>query len=302
LDPSGEAIFNAPRKRVRAIAPGTAYQVHSILAEYMEKGQGKEAAAVAGLPEFPVAGRPGTAYGFTDTYFLGYTESVTCGVWVGFDKPTRIFRGAFGKDLALPIWTKIMAAAVKTYPPRPIAQPPGLQTVEICRSSGLLATPRCQPKTQAVSTDPDTRAGNVYKELATSEQIPKIPCDIHGGGIRAYDREFNQEDWPRAATAIDLTKIRPVAVTSPALTGYNDVYRSVRPGEEAVNDDSIPVAKAIAVNVTPPAGEATANALPVEAPPGGIEIRRAEPVDSQAPPMEAPAIEAPAPDPIQFFQ
>jgi penicillin-binding protein 1A len=161
-DPAGETIFNAPRKRLRALAPGPTYQVHSILSEYMQQGQGKEAAAVAGLPEFPVAGRPGTAYGFTDTYFVGYTQAVTCGVWVGFDKPTRIFRGAFGKDLALPIWAKIMAATVKTYPPRPIAQPPGLQTVEICRSSGLLATPRCQPKTQTVSTNPAPRAGSVY--------------------------------------------------------------------------------------------------------------------------------------------
>lgn len=297
-DPSGETIFDAPRKRLRALAPGPAYQVHSILSEYMEEGQGSIATAQFGLPPIPVAGRPGTAYGFTDTYFVGYTDTVTCGVWVGFDKPTRIYRGAFGKDLALPIWSKIMAAAAKTFPPRPIPQPPGLQTVEICTSSGLLATPRCHPKTQPASTDSASTA--VYKELATSDQLPKIPCDIHGGGIRAYDREFNQEDWPRAAAAIDLSKIRPVAVVSPALIGHNDVYRSVRPGEEAANDDSIPVAKAIPVNL---ASDSTQPPVPVEAPPGGVEVRRAEPVQSSdAPPMEAPALEAPAPDPIQFFQ
>jgi membrane carboxypeptidase/penicillin-binding protein len=297
-DPSGKTIYNAPRKRLRVLAPGPTYQVHSILSEYMEQGQGRAATSQFGLPPVPVAGRSGTAYGFTDTYFLGYTDTVTCGVWVGFDKPTRIFRGAFGKDLALPIWSKIMSAAVKTYPPRPVTRPPGLQTVEICRSSGLLATPRCQPKTQSVSTAP--ASSSVYKELATSEQLPKIPCDIHGGGIRAYDREFNQEDWPRAASAIDLTKIRPVAVISPALIGHNDVYRSIRPGEEAVNDDSIPVAKAIPVNQTPDSTQPPAPAL---APPGGVEVRRAEAVESSnAPPMEAPALEAPVPDPIQFFQ
>ena len=299
-DSDGQIIFNAPRKRYRAISPTAAYQVHSILSEYMEKGQGVAATSLFGLPAIPVAGKSGTAYGFTDTYFVGYTNKITCGVWVGFDKPTKIFRGAFGKDLALPIWAKIMAASLKSFPPAPIEQPPGLQTVEICRSSGLLATPRCQPKTSA---NPDAAASSepvssVYKELASADQLPKIPCDIHGGGIRSYTQDFEQEDWPRAASAIDLTKIRPIAVVSPALTGYNDIYRSVRPGEGADNDDSVPVAKAIPVNDAPPAAEAVDSSLQ---PSGEIEIRRAEPVNSTPDAFEAPALEASPPDPIQFF-
>ena len=298
----GKTIFNAPRKRYSAISPTAAYQVHTILAQYMEEGQGAAARKLFGLPEIPVGGKSGTAYGFTDTYFVGYSNRVTCGVWVGFDKPTKIFRGAFGKDLAFPIWAKIMAASVKSFPPAQVDQPPGLQTVEICRSSGLLATPRCQPKSSpnpapaSTGVTESTNTNSVYKELATAEQLPKIPCDIHGGGIRSYTQEFEQEDWPRAASAIDLTKIRPVAVVSPALTGYNDIYRSVRPGEGIENDDSVPVAKAIPVNVAPPAAEAA-----TQPPAGEIEIRRAEPVNSGAPPFEAPALEAAPPDPIQFF-
>lgn len=300
----GQTIFNAPRKRYSAISPTASYQVHTILSQYMEEGQGAAAHSLFGLPAIPVAGKSGTAYGFTETYFVGYTNRVTCGVWVGFDKPTKIFRGAFGKDLALPIWAKIMAASVKSYPPAPINQPPGLQTVEVCRSSGLLATPRCLPKSSANSVPDQTgepepdKTASVYKELASEDQIPKIPCDIHGGGIRSYTREFEEEDWPRAASAVDLTKIRPVAVVSPALTGYNDIYRSVRPGEGVENDDSVPVAKAIPVNVAPPAAEAVGAP---QSPAGEIEVRRAEPVNSSAQPLEAPALEAAPPDPIQFF-
>ena len=300
----GQTIFNAPRKRYSAISPTASYQVHTILSQYMEEGQGAVARSLFGLPAIPVAGKSGTAYGFTETYFVGYTNRVTCGVWVGFDKPTKIFRGAFGKDLALPIWAKIMAASVKSYPPAPINQPPGLQTVEVCRSSGLLATPRCLPKSSANSVPDQTgepepdKTASVYKELASEDQIPKIPCDIHGGGIRSYTREFEEEDWPRAASAVDLTKIRPVAVVSPALTGYNDIYRSVRPGEGVENDDSVPVAKAIPVNVAPPAAEAVGAP---QSPAGEIEVRRAEPVNSSAQPFEAPALEAAPPDPIQFF-
>jgi penicillin-binding protein 1A len=297
-EPEGEIIFKAPRKRYRTISPAAAYETHSVMSDFMERGVGSLGRKQFGLGNFPVAGKSGTAYGFTDTYFLGYTNTVTCGVWVGFDKPTKIYRGAFGKDLALPIWSQIMNAAAKSYPPREIERPSGLKEVEICRSSGLLATPRCSAKPADTVTGERPPDSNTYKELATEKQAPTIPCDIHGGGVRTYAREFDEADWPRAATAIDLTKIRPVAVTSPPLVGFNDIYRSVRPGAESENDEDIPVAKAVPVNTPPPASE---SAAPVAILPGEVEIRRAEPVKSQSAPMEQPAIEAPPPAAIDFF-
>ena len=297
-EPEGEIIFKAPRKRYRAISPAAAYETHSVMSDFMERGVGSLGRKQFGLGGFPVAGKSGTAYGFTDTYFLGYTNTVTCGVWVGFDKPTKIYRGAFGKDLALPIWSQIMNAAAQSYPPREIERPSGLKEVEICRSSGLLATPRCSAKQADPVTGERPADANTYKELATEKQAPTIPCDIHGGGVRTYAREFDEADWPRAATAIDLTKIRPVAVTSPPLVGFNDIYRSVRPGAESENDEDIPVAKAVPVNTPPPAPDA---AVPAAILPGEVEIRRAEPVNSQSAPMEQPAIEAPPPAAIDFF-
>jgi len=275
---SGTTIFEAPRKRYRAIAPTAAYQVHTGLVDFMERGNGAAAKKQFGLANIPVAGKAGTAYGFTDTYFIGYTASITCGVWVGFDKPTPIFRGAFGTDLALPIWAQIMNTAARIYPARPVERPPGLAPVSICRSSGLAATPRCGEN-------------NTYTELATDSQIPSIPCDIHSGGIRTYAREFEEADWPRAAAAIDLSRIRPVAVTSPTLVGFNDIYRSVRPGMGMENDDDIPVAKAIAVSPAAPISDA---------PPAEIEVRRAEAVTQPATPLEIPSISLPPPPDIDL--
>ena len=297
-EPEGEIIFKAPRKRYRAISPAAAYETHSVMSDFMERGVGSLGRKKFGLGNFPVAGKSGTAYGFTDTYFIGYTNTVTCGVWVGFDKPTKIYRGAFGKDLALPIWSQIMNASAQSYPPREVERPSGLKEVEICRSSGLLATPRCSAKPADTVTGQRALDANTYKELATEKQAPTIPCDIHGGGVRTYAREFDEADWPRAATAIDLTKIRPVAVTSPPLVGFNDIYRSVRPGAESENDEDIPVAKAVPVNTPPPAAEGAVPAAPAS---GEVEIRRAEPVKSQTAPMEQPAIEAPPPAAIDFF-
>ena len=308
LDTDGSVIYEAPRGMVDAISPEAAFQVHAGLEEIMMRGAGAVAAAEFGLGNFPVAGKSGTAYNFTDTYFFGYTSAVTCGVWVGFDKPTKIYRGAFGKDLALPIWTKIMNVAAKDFPPREFAKPSGLKDVEICRISGLLATPRCLLESTDAQGGISSSRPLSYVEFATEAQVPQIRCDIHGGGVRNYAKQFDEAEWPRAAAAVDLATIRPVAVVAPTLLGFNDVYQSIRPGMGTLEDGSIPVAKAIAVTPEKKEGgpdEASAQtpavAEAVTPPPAAEpEIRKAEslaPLDS---PLDKPVIQLPPPAAMDF--
>jgi membrane peptidoglycan carboxypeptidase len=48
---------------------------------------------------------------------VGYTRSLTCGVWVGFDHPQTIQARGYGAALALPIWVQAMnAAPPQRYP------------------------------------------------------------------------------------------------------------------------------------------------------------------------------------------
>ena len=247
----------------------------------------------------------GTSYNFTDTYFFGYNSSVTCGVWVGFDRPTQIYRGAFGKDLALPIWATIMNVAADELPALKLPRPDTLKAVEICRRSGLLATPRC-----AREGDPEGKEHGTFTEYGTAAQLPKIRCDIHGGGVRNYAREYDKEQWPRAAAAIDLSMIRPVAVVAPTLLGLGDVYASVRPAAERF-DDTIPVARAIPVNAVDgqdadgaaaeTSGKDQAAQAAVAAPAGEPEVRKAEAVRPLDSPLDMPSIQAPTPEPITFY-
>ena len=224
---------------------------------------------------------------------------MTCGVWVGFDRPTRIYRGAFGKDLALPIWAKIMNAAGEEFPAVKLPKPDSLKPVEICRGSGLLATPRCARNGDSPEADEGT-----FTEYGTAAQIPKIRCDIHGGGVRNYAREYDQEGWPRAAAAVDLSTVRPIAVVAPTLLGFNDVYASVKPATER-SDDDIPVARAIAVNPANQqdlaAEELGANLISAGgASVGEPEVRKAEAVRPLDSPLDVPSIQAPTPEPIPF--
>ncbi len=306
LDSDGTVVYEEPHKRVKAISPEAAFQVHAGLAEIMERGPGAIAAGQFGLTASPVGGKSGASYNFMDTYFFGYTSAVTCGVWVGFDRPTKIYRGAFGKDLALPIWTKIINASVKGFPPQPIPKPETLREVEICGITGLLATPRCKLDFKNASAGIASSQPLSYKEFATEAQIPKIPCDVHGGGIRNYTKQFDGTDWPRAASAVDLKTIRPIAVVAPTLLGFNDVYQSIRPGMEIFEEGGIPVAKALPVTPEDKPAEgsdpnATPAALPDAPPPAAEpEVRKAESVQPLDSPLDAPAIQLPPPPSMDF--
>jgi penicillin-binding protein 1A len=176
----------------------------------------------------PAAGKTGTAYDFTDALFAGYDSNFMCTVWAGFDKPQRIYRGAFGRELALPIWVDIMNAAASSYPPREIKRPENLKEIEICSRSGLLATDKCYDAIKTANVD-TVRRRTTYTEVATLSQAPTEPCNVHGEPRARLAREFPASDLPRAALAVDLSEVMPIAIKSPTLLADKDPYNSLKP-------------------------------------------------------------------------
>lgn len=273
-----------------------AWQVHSLLMDSLSKTCAREVAAAGLRQDAALAGKSGTSYGFTDTWFAGYSPAVTCGVWVGFDKPTQITRGAFGKDLALPVWAEVMKASLVLFPGTFPPAPSVLKPVRVCRSSGLFPAKACLEK-----------PGMVVTEYAARGQEPSQECDIHGTGLRSYSRDVDQAEWPRAAAAVDLSKIRPVAVTAPTLLAQNDAYRSVNPSLQAdpgEGDRSVKVARATTPDGKDPldqkSGAGTLTKAVAPAASGEPEIRRAEPAGPMDLPSAVPVITIPAPAPARF--
>ena len=230
----GSVVWDANRESIRKLVtkPETAYEVHSCLAEALESGTGKAAFAQFGLTKIPAAGKTGTAYDFTDALFAGYDSNFTCAVWAGFDKPQKIYRGAFGRELALPVWVDVMNAAADHYPPQEIKQPTstsgGLKQVEICSRSGLLATDKCYDTIKTANGDTVQRR-TTYMEIGTQSQVPTQPCNIHGEPRARLARFFSSSDLPRAALAVDVSEVTPIAVKSPTLLADKDPYNSLRP-------------------------------------------------------------------------
>jgi penicillin-binding protein 1A len=225
----GTVVWDAQRERAaqNVIKPESAYEVHSCLVDGLESGTGKTARAEFGLKKFPAAGKTGTAYDFTDALFAGYDNNFTCAIWAGFDKPQKIYRGAFGRELALPVWVDIMNEAAAHYPPKEIKRPAGLKDVEICARSGMLATDKCYDSVRTATGDM-VQKRTTYVEIATQAQMPTEPCNIHSEPRVQTVAGAGPPEIPRAQLATDVSDIRPVVLKAPALVAENDPYNSVK--------------------------------------------------------------------------
>jgi penicillin-binding protein 1A len=60
----------------------------------------------------PLAGKTGTTNDNTDAWFIGFSPSITCGVWVGYDEKRTLGNNETGAQAALPIWMDFMRVAL----------------------------------------------------------------------------------------------------------------------------------------------------------------------------------------------
>ena len=90
------------------VSERTARIMTSMLREVVLHGTG---IAASKLP-FPVAGKTGTTNDFTDAWFMGFSPTMTCGVWVGYDEKKSLGAKETGAHAALPIWMNFMTVAM----------------------------------------------------------------------------------------------------------------------------------------------------------------------------------------------
>ena len=73
--------------------------------------------AAAAQLKHPLGGKTGTTNDFTDAWFIGFSPSVTCGTWIGFDdRRETLGEKETGARAALPMWMDFMRAAIANKP------------------------------------------------------------------------------------------------------------------------------------------------------------------------------------------
>ena len=90
----------------------TARTMMTLFKEAVHSGTAVEAAKL----NHPLGGKTGTTSDYTDAWFVGFSPSVTCGVWVGYDSRQSLGDKETGAKAALPIWSDFMRVAIAGKP------------------------------------------------------------------------------------------------------------------------------------------------------------------------------------------
>jgi penicillin-binding protein 1A len=102
------------------ISARTARIMTSMLEQVVQHGTGIAAAAM----KYPLGGKTGTTNDFTDAWFIGFSPTMTTGVWVGYDEKKSLGAKETGARAALPIWMDFMKVALAGKDPGEFQPPP----------------------------------------------------------------------------------------------------------------------------------------------------------------------------------
>ena len=194
-DQQHKPIYLAAHITSPGLDPGAAWMTSELMEDVLTKGTAASARSLGF--KLPAAGKTGTTNDYKDAWFVGYTSTLTCGVWVGFDQPTTIVPHGYGAALALPVWTQVMNKASRHYPAEPFQSTIPIQRATVCSISNQLATTGCMS------------AGSAYDIDLPVTKIPTVACQVHGGS-----------QWPFAQ--------QPPNVPSKAGDFPSRVFRSFR--------------------------------------------------------------------------
>jgi penicillin-binding protein 1A len=103
----GITLWEEPSQVDEVVSQQTARTMMTLLRAVTAHGTG----AAASQLNHPVGGKTGTTSDYTDAWFLGFSPSVTCGVWVGYDSRESLGEKETGAKAALPIWMTFMKQA-----------------------------------------------------------------------------------------------------------------------------------------------------------------------------------------------
>jgi penicillin-binding protein 1A len=105
----------------------------NMLAGVIQEGTGKKARVLGR----PVAGKTGTTNEFKDALFIGFSPSITTGVWVGQDTSEPLGSLETGAKAALPIWIEFMKTALSQNPYQYFDIPDDVVPVSMNPTTGL---------------------------------------------------------------------------------------------------------------------------------------------------------------------
>ena len=151
-DNLGNVLGEFTNRKKEAISDYTAYLMANLMQGVVNSGTGVRLRAKYGL-KGEIAGKTGTTNDQSDGWFIGYTPTLTAGVWVGAEDRQVHFESLSlggGSNMALPIWgifmKKVLAdGTLGVYETDQFIAPPGITLNLNCDGSDTDAAAGGQP-------------------------------------------------------------------------------------------------------------------------------------------------------------
>ena len=153
-DSMGNVLGEFSNRSQEAISEYTAYLMANLMQGVVNSGTGVRLRAKYGLTG-EIAGKTGTTNDQSDGWFIGYTPSLTAGVWVGAEDRQVHFESLSlggGSNMALPIWGLFMQKcrkdqSLKMDPDEVFMAPPGVTLNLDCDGSDADAAVKAEEST-----------------------------------------------------------------------------------------------------------------------------------------------------------
>ncbi|WP_425665472.1 penicillin-binding protein 1A [Sinorhizobium fredii] len=151
--------------RQQVLDPMTSFQITSMMEGVIARGT---AAGKIQLDR-PVAGKTGTTNDEKDAWFVGYTPDLVAGLYLGFDDPAPLGRGATGGSLSAPIFNAFMQEAVKGTQPGKFVVPEGMSLIPVNRKTGMAAV-EGEPDTIIEAFKPGTGPAETFSVIGDLDE------------------------------------------------------------------------------------------------------------------------------------
>ena len=123
-------------------------------------------AAAASSMNHALGGKTGTTNDYTDAWFIGFSPSITCGTWVGFDDRRSLGEKETGARAALPIWMDFMKVAAGGPAERAVlARQRSEEEAGGCDHADRISRRRLRLRTTATTTSTQRRRRRLRRVL-----------------------------------------------------------------------------------------------------------------------------------------
>ena len=162
-------------RREQVLDSMTAYQITSMLEGVVQGGT----ASVMREVGKPIAGKTGTTSDGKDVWFIGFSQDLVVGLYLGYDKPRSLGRAAQGGHTAAPIVKDFMKLALANKPATPFKIPAGIRLVRVDAKSGTRPSPGGEGgRTILEAFKPGTVPPDNYSAVGVADQDGRVPQEI----------------------------------------------------------------------------------------------------------------------------